>query len=67
MGDVSFVAQLIGSVAAIVVALGFGYAVYKILDVTVGIRLDPEEEQKGSDLTIHHIASNPEETITKHL
>ena len=67
LGDVSFVAQLIGSLIAVVIALGFGYAVYKILDVTVGIRLDPEEEQKGSDLTIHHIASNPEETITKHL
>jgi len=66
LGDVSFVAQLIGSVVAVVIAVGFGFAVYKILDMTVGIRLDPEEEQRGSDLTIHNIESYPEEVTSKY-
>jgi Amt family ammonium transporter len=59
------VAQLVGTLAAIVVALFFGFTVYKILHVTVGIRLSEEEEQKGSDLTLHKIESNPEDATTR--
>ena len=64
LGEVSFVAQLIGTVFAIGVALAFGFTVYKILDKTVGIRLSKEDEQRGSDLAIHNIESYPEETTT---
>jgi Amt family ammonium transporter len=43
----------------------FGFAVYKILDATFGIRLSKEEEQKGSDLTLHKIESYPEDATTR--
>lgn len=65
VGGVSFIGQVIGSAVAIVIAVGFGFAVYKILDKLVGIRLSKEEEQRGSDLAIHNIESNPEEATTR--
>lgn len=61
LGELSFVAQLIGSALAVVVALGAGFVVYKILDATIGLRMGKEEEQQGSDLTIHKIESYPED------
>ncbi len=61
MGGVSLIAQTIGSLIAIVIAFGGGYAVYIILDKTVGIRLSKEEEMKGSDLSIHRLEANPED------
>ncbi|PIP72050.1 MAG: ammonium transporter [Nitrospinae bacterium CG22_combo_CG10-13_8_21_14_all_47_10] len=67
LGQVSFVAQLIGTLFAIVVALSFGFAVYTILDKTVGIRLDKDSEQKGSDLAIHNIESHPEDATSRFL
>ncbi|MEO2043537.1 MAG: ammonium transporter [Nitrospinaceae bacterium] len=65
LGEVSFLAQLIGTLAAIAIALIFGFAVYKILDATVGIRLNKEEEQRGSDLSIHSIGSYPEDDSSR--
>jgi len=65
LGEVSFLAQLVGSLSAITVALIFGFAVYKILDATFGIRLSKEEEQKGSDLTLHKVESYPEDATTR--
>jgi Amt family ammonium transporter len=67
LGQVSFVAQLIGTLFAIVVALSFGFAVYTILDKTVGIRLDKESEQRGSDLAVHNIESHPEDATSRFL
>jgi ammonium transporter, Amt family len=67
LGQVSFVAQLIGTLLAIVVAVGFGFAVYLALDKTVGIRLDKEDEQRGSDLAIHNIESYPEDATSRFL
>ena len=60
MGGVSLAAQLIGTVAAIVVALAGGTIVYGTLKTLVGIRLDPEEEFEGADLTIHKITATPD-------
>ncbi len=65
LGGVSFIGQLIGSVIALVFATGIGYAVYKTLDVTVGIRLDKEDELRGSDLTIHRLEANPEQVTSR--
>ena len=65
MGKVSFIAQSIGSLIGIIVALLFGFTVYKVLDVTFGIRLTKEEEQKGSDLTLHKIESYPEDKSSR--
>jgi Amt family ammonium transporter len=60
MGGVSLAAQLIGTLAAIVVALAGGTIVYGTLKTLVGIRLDPEEEFDGADLTIHKITATPD-------
>jgi Amt family ammonium transporter len=63
-GGVSLLAQVIGTVAAIVVATAGGALVYGILRATVGIRLDDENEFDGADLSIHKISATPErETV----
>ena len=67
LGQVSFLAQLIGTLFAIVIALSFGFTIYLILDKTVGIRLDTEDEQRGSDLVIHNIESHPEDATSRFL
>jgi Amt family ammonium transporter len=60
MGGVSFVAQTIGTFLGIAVALLGGFAVYGALKALIGLRLDPEEEFNGADLTIHNISASPE-------
>jgi Amt family ammonium transporter len=60
MGGVSFMAQLIGTVAGIAIALAGGVVVYGILKLAIGIRLDPEQEFEGADLSIHKISASPE-------
>ncbi len=65
LGGVSFVAQGVGVSIAIVIALVSGFAVYKVLDKVAGIRLSPEEEQRGSDLTVHKLESYPEEATSR--
>ncbi len=65
LGQVSFLAQLIGTLVAIGVAVTFGFTVYIILNKTVGIRLDKEDEQRGSDLAIHNIESCPEDATSR--
>jgi Amt family ammonium transporter len=60
LGNISFVSQLLGTGLGIAVALAGGAATYGLLKVAVGIRLDPEEEFTGADLTIHKISATPE-------
>jgi len=60
LGGVSIVAQLAGTLAGIVIALAGGTIVYGTLKTLVGIRLDPEEEFEGADLTIHKITATPD-------
>lgn len=67
LGQVSFVAQLIGTLFAIIIALSFGFTIYLLLDKTVGIRLNSEDEQRGSDLVIHNIESHPEDATSRFL
>lgn len=57
MGGVSFLSQLVGTLIGVGVALIGGFVVYGVLKATVGIRLSPEEEYQGADLSIHKIAS----------
>jgi len=66
LGEVSFVAQVIGSVAAITVALVAGFAVYKTMDSLFGIRLDKDDELQGSDITLHKVESTPEEVTSRY-
>jgi len=60
MGGVSFMSQLSGTALGIGVALAGGFAIYGTLKATVGIRLDPEAEFDGADLSIHRITATPE-------
>jgi Amt family ammonium transporter len=47
-------------VLGIVIAFSGGYAIYGLLKKTMGIRLDPEQEFEGADLSIHKISSTAE-------
>ena len=60
LGGVTFLAQLAGTLLGIGVAIVGGLLVYGLLRQTVGIRLDPEEEFQGSDLSIHKIGATPD-------
>lgn len=57
LGGISLGAQLAGTLVGVTVALCGGLAVYGVLQRTVGLRLDPEEEYYGADLTIHKISA----------
>ena len=63
LGEVSFVAQVVGSGVAIVIAVGFGFAVYKTLDSLFGIRLSEEEEMRGLDLSEMGMEAYPGDSI----
>jgi Amt family ammonium transporter len=60
LGKISFWSQLIGTTAAVLIALVGGFLVYGLLRQWVGLRLDPEEEFTGADLTVHRIGSGPD-------
>ncbi len=61
LGGVSFMSQLLGTVAGILVAMIGGFLVYGIVKAISGIRLDEEEEFNGADLSIHKIVSTSED------
>jgi len=60
LGGVTFTAQLAGTLMGIGVAVVGGFVVYAGLKAVLGIRLDPEEEYDGADLTIHKISATPD-------
>jgi len=60
LGGVSLMSQLLGTALGVAIAFGGGYAIYGVLKKTVGIRLDPEQEFEGADLSIHKISSTAE-------
>ncbi len=60
MGGVSPAAQVIGTLTGVVIALVAGFVVYGLLKSSIGIRLDPEEEFEGADLSIHKITATPD-------
>jgi Amt family ammonium transporter len=60
----SIVSQLIGTMLGIVIAVIGGWATYAVLKMTVGIRLDREEEYQGADLSIHKITATPEREVS---
>ena len=59
-GGVSWVAQLVGTGLAIAWALAGGLIVYGLLKIVIGLRLDPEAEFEGADLSVHRISATPE-------
>ena len=52
--------QLTGTVLGVGVAVAGGAIVYGLLKAIVGIRLTPEQEFNGTDLSVHHISSAQE-------
>jgi Amt family ammonium transporter len=60
IGGVSFISQLIGTALGVTIAVAGGTMIYGLLKKTVGIRLDPEQEFNGADLSIHNITATPE-------
>ena len=60
VGGVSFASQLAGTAMGVLIALVGGFVIYGGLKALVGLRLDPEEEFQGADLSVHRISSTPE-------
>jgi Amt family ammonium transporter len=57
MGGVTFMSQLVGTLAGIAVAFIGGYIVYSVVHKLLGMRLSQEDEFAGADLSIHKINS----------
>lgn len=58
LGDgISFMSQLVGSLAGVGVALVGGFLVYGVVKALMGIRLSEEEEYNGADLSIHKVSA----------
>ncbi|MDQ8022652.1 MAG: ammonium transporter [Moraxellaceae bacterium] len=60
LGGVSLMSQIIGTVGGIAVAVVGAGIVYGALKLLSGLRLDPEQEFAGADLTIHKIGATAE-------
>jgi len=60
LGGVALGSQVVGTLGGVLVAVAGGLAVYGGLKMAIGLRLDPEEEYQGADLTIHKISATPE-------
>jgi ammonium transporter, Amt family len=60
LGGVSLAAQLIGTGLGVAWALAGGFAVYGAIKLLTPLRLTPEQEFDGADLSIHKIGATPE-------
>ena len=60
LGGVAFGSQLLGTGLGIAIAVAGSAIIYGTLKATMGLRLDPEEEFNGADLTIHKIGATAE-------
>jgi Amt family ammonium transporter len=60
IGGVSLLSQLAGTLLGVAIALAGSWVIYAVLKKTLGLRLDPEDEFNGADLSIHRISASPE-------
>ena len=60
LGGVSFLSQLVGTLMGVFIALAGSFVIYWLLKKFVGIRLDPEQEFEGADLSIHKVSATAE-------
>jgi ammonium transporter, Amt family len=60
IGGVALASQLMGTGLGIVIAVAGSAIIYGVLKATIGLRLDPEQEYHGADLTIHKISATAE-------
>ena len=60
-GDASLLLpQIVGIIAAIVWGFGGGFILFKVLDLTMGLRVSEEEEEEGLDETEHGTVAYPQ-------
>jgi len=64
LGGVNVTAQLIGTAMAVVWAVVGGIVVYGTIKVVFGLKLSPEEEYDGADLTVHKISATPDREVS---
>jgi Amt family ammonium transporter len=64
LGGVNFTAQLIGTVMGVAWALVCGFVVYGLLKAILGLKLSPEEEYEGADLSVHKISATPDREVS---
>jgi Amt family ammonium transporter len=55
--------QLIGIVAAFIWAFGTAFILFKIISATIGLRVKPEEEIEGLDITEHGNEAYPVDLV----
>ncbi|MDO9467775.1 MAG: ammonium transporter, partial [Thiobacillus sp.] len=60
MGGVSLAAQVVGTLGGVAVAVLGSLAVYGLLKQVTRLRLDPEAEFTGADLSIHRVSATAE-------
>ena len=60
IGGISLSSQLIGTLGGVAIALIGSLVVYGVLKQLVGLRLDPESEFNGADLSIHKVSATAE-------
>ncbi len=60
LGGVALASQVLGTGLGIAIAVAGSAIIYGTLKATMGLRLDPEEEFNGADLTIHKIGATAE-------
>jgi len=60
IGGVTFMSQLVGTLAGVAIAFVGGLIVYGLIRSIIGLRLTEEQEYQGADLSIHKISSEPE-------
>jgi Amt family ammonium transporter len=64
VGGVAIGSQVVGTLLGIAVALVGGLIIYGGLRASVGLRLDPEQEFTGADLSIHRVSATPEREVS---
>jgi Amt family ammonium transporter len=64
LGGVNLTAQLLGTAMGVAWALVSGFLIYGILKITMGLKLSPEEEYNGADLSIHKISASPDREVS---
>jgi Amt family ammonium transporter len=63
VGGVTFQSQLVGSLLGAAFGFAAGTIVYWIVDAAFGLRLSPDDERRGADISIHKISANPEDDV----
>jgi Amt family ammonium transporter len=63
LGGVGFFSQLVGSLLGAAYGAIAGFIIYGVVDALLGLRLSPDEERRGADLSVHKISANPEEDV----